>query len=139
MVEIANSSYDYDKSTEVDNSNQALLDDKSIESIREKLGELKEELRKAEENNDSGRVAQVKEEIEKIKEETSRAIGLNGKARKFSSPTDKARKSVQKEIRRAREKINKDHSIDLYRHFSGSIKTGMFCSYTPNGDISWVT
>jgi len=61
-----------------------------------------------------------------------------GKAKKLGDEHDKIRKSVSKCIRETLDKIEQEHPT-LWNHFTGSISTGMCCSYKPRPSIVWST
>lgn len=49
---------------------------------------------------------------------------------------EKARKTVTNRIRTALNKIKRVHPA-LWRHLFASLKTGAFCSYTPEKPTTW--
>jgi hypothetical protein len=69
-------------------------------------------------------------------EEMRKATGLGGRARKMGDAAERARSAVTWRIRNAIKKIEPAHSA-LARHLANSIKTGVFCSYTPEKETNW--
>ena len=63
--------------------------------------------------------------------ELAAGVGFQGRERRTSSHSERARLSVTKNIRGAIEKIREANSA-LGRHLANSIKTGYFCSYAPD-------
>jgi hypothetical protein len=57
--------------------------------------------------------------------------------RKSNGEIEKARKAVAYRIRTALGKLKQAHPM-LWRHLSLSIKTGVFCSYTPEKLTTWI-
>jgi hypothetical protein len=109
-----------------------VLDDQAKEEYGRRLAELEEELEQARGWGDTERVARLQGELDLLTEELSRAVGLRGRDRTFTSPEERARISVTKAIRTAIRLIEK-HSPALAAHLEGSIQTGRFCSYATPG------
>ena len=66
-------------------------------------------------------------------------MGLGGRDRRASSGAERARLTVTKGIKAALEKIRASDP-SLGQHLATSIKTGYFCSYTPDPQrpITWL-
>jgi hypothetical protein len=109
-----------------------LLDREARDSYRERLEDLREELREAEEMGDAGRAGRAREEIEFLAAELSRAVGLGGRGRKASSAAERARVAVQKRVKEAIKKIE-EGAPALGRHLLMTVQTGSFCAYRPAG------
>jgi class 3 adenylate cyclase len=116
-----------------------LLDAKAKAAYRRRLDDLRDELTESEHNSDLGRAAKAREEMELIAEQLAGAVGLGGRDRPAGANAERARLAVTKGIKAALQKIRANHP-ELARHFAASIKTGYFCSYTPDVGrfISWV-
>jgi hypothetical protein len=116
----------------------ALLDAKAREAYKQRLGELREELEEAHSFNDLGRADKAQREIDFISAELTRGFGLGGRTRAVSSPVERARVNVVKGIKAALTKIA-EHNPLLEHYLTTTIKTGVFCSYTPPpfNPISW--
>lgn len=112
------------------------LDQKAKLQYQERIRDLQEEIREAEEMNNQGLVSSLNDEYEKLIEHLSHSLGLAGKARQVGSSVEKARSAVTWRIRSTIKKIEKLHP-DLAKHLSKSIKTGTFCSYNPEIQIKW--
>jgi hypothetical protein len=112
-----------------------LLDDRAKEDYGRRLQELEEELEEARKWGDPERAARLELELDLLRQELARAVGLRGRDRSFSSPVERARISVTKAIRTAIRLIGK-HCPDLAAHLDASIQTGRFCSYAPPGASS---
>jgi tetratricopeptide (TPR) repeat protein len=115
-----------------------LLDTQARETYRQRLVELREELEEAHSFNDLGRADKVQREMDFISAELTRGLGLGGRPRSASSSAERARVNVAKGIKTALAKIA-EHSPLLEHYLATSIKTGLFCSYTPHpfNPISW--
>jgi tetratricopeptide (TPR) repeat protein len=116
----------------------ALLDTQAREAYRQRLRELREELEEARSFNDVGRADKAQREMDFISTELARGLGLGDRPRNASSSAERARVNVAKGIKTALAKIA-EHSPPLEHYLATSIKTGLFCSYTPPpfNPISW--
>ncbi len=117
---------------------EPVFDEKAKLSYQKKILELQQEIQWSETNNDLKRTSLLQEELDQIIDHLSASLGLKGKIRKEHDPIEKARSAVTWRIRNAIQKIDKYHPA-LGRHLSSSINTGLFCSYTPEKSIRWVT
>jgi tetratricopeptide (TPR) repeat protein len=115
-----------------------ILDAPARTAYKHRIAELREELEEAEEFNDVGRAERLREEMEFLAQELASAVGLGGRNRKAASAVERARVNVTRAIKGAIKKIAEQNvSFELY--LSTTIKTGTFCSYTPDPRIpvSW--
>ena len=109
---------------------EAVLDPQARMAYKRRLEELREDLEQAQTFNDLERAARLQAEIEFLGEELARAAGLGGRDRKTTSQVERARLSVTRAIRIAVRNIATNHD-SLGSYLGTSIKTGIFCSYTP--------
>jgi len=116
------------------------LDQSAKSSYRERLHELRDELREAKSFNDLGRISKIENEIEFISRELARAVGLGGRDRKACSETERARIRVTMAVKSTVKKIAKQHPW-LGRSLAHSLRTGNFCSFEsdPPSVGSWQT
>jgi non-specific serine/threonine protein kinase len=114
------------------------LDATAREAYRSRLDELEEEEQEAKRFGDAERAARAHAEREFIAEEIARAYGLGGRARTSGSTAERARVAVTKAIRAALDRV-REASPALGRHLEATVRTGMFCSYTPDprAPITW--
>lgn len=108
-----------------------ILDDRARSEYRRRLADLEEELGEAEEWSDLERATRAREEIDFLERELTAAVGLGGRGRRAASNAERARVSVTKAIRAAMGRI-REHSTSLADHLASTIRTGAFCSYTPD-------
>jgi tetratricopeptide (TPR) repeat protein len=115
-----------------------LLDAEAKAAYRERLDELREDLAEAESWNDPERAARLRAEADALTHELTAAMGLGGRDRPAASAAERARISVTRAIRAALARIG-EHSAALNAHLDATIRTGTFCSYTPDprAPISW--
>ncbi|AKF08241.1 ATP-binding protein [Sandaracinus amylolyticus] len=107
-----------------------LLDERAKQAYRARLAALEEERAEAEAWNDVERAARAREEIDALRAEIARGLGLGGRARRAGSAVEKARINVQRRLRDAIERIAV-HDAALGRLLERSIRTGTSCRYDP--------
>ncbi len=115
-----------------------LLDAEAKVAYRSRLRELDDELAEAESWNDSERAARLREEKVLIVAELSHAVGMGGRDRPSGSAAERARLSVTRAVRSAMQRISEQHP-ELGKHLHATIRTGTFCSYTPDprAEVQW--
>ena len=116
-----------------------MLDTHAIAEYKRQLADLRDELAGAEGCHDLGRIAALRQEIEFLTREITRAVGLGGRSRRAGSHVERARVNVTRAISSALRKIAEHHDA-LGRHLEATIKTGTFCSYVPDPrmPVEWV-
>lgn len=116
------------------------LDAKAKADYKRRLDELEEEIDQAALNNDEERQAKAEEEKEFLLAELRAAVGLGGRDRPTSSAAERARVNVTRAIRSGLTRIAEHHPA-LGDHLAVTIRTGTFCSYTPDTrvPIRWNT
>src|SRR5271170_288869 len=82
-----------------------MLDEQAKAAYRRRLSELREELEAAREAGNPERAEQVEQEIDALKKELSRAVGLGGRNRRAASASERARQSITKSIKSVLERI----------------------------------
>lgn len=111
-----------------------MLDPQARAAYKRRLEDLRDELHEAQTFNDVARIERLEQEMAFLTQELTSAYGLGGRQRKAASAAQRARVNVTLSIKNVLKKIDKQHpSLALY--FSTTIKTGMFCSYTPDPRI----
>jgi hypothetical protein len=115
-----------------------LLDRQAKAAYRQRLDELGDEIEEAESWNDPERAARAREEREFIARELSAAVGLGGRDRRAASAAERARVNVTRAIKSALLRID-EHSPALGAHLKRTVRTGTFCSYSPDPRLltSW--
>jgi hypothetical protein len=112
-----------------------ILDAHAKAEYKLRLAELRAELEDAERFNDLDRAEKIQEESNAIAEQLAGATDLGGRDRKAASHVERARTAVTKRIRGSTKRIAKI-TPSLGHHLAVSIKTGHFCSYSPEPDCS---
>jgi hypothetical protein len=115
-----------------------ILDLQARAAYKQRLSELREDLAEAQKFHDLGRSEQLAAEIDFLTHELASAVGLGGRARRVGSPAERARVNITRAIKIALRKLTEHHPA-LGQHLATTIKTGAYCSYTPDVrmPISW--
>jgi hypothetical protein len=115
-----------------------LLDARARAAYRARLGELAAELEEAERCNDPCRAAKATAERDFLVRELARAVGLGGRDRRAASHAERARLNVTRAIRVAMANLARANP-PLGQHLAATIRTGRYCSYTPDPrtPVSW--
>jgi pimeloyl-ACP methyl ester carboxylesterase len=115
-----------------------MLDTQAKAAYKRRTAELREQLEEARELNQLELIDQLQDEIEALGRELSRAIGLGGRDRRAASATERARINITRAIKVALDRIA-EHNPALAALLASSIRTGMFCRYTPDSRLpsSW--
>ena len=112
-----------------------MLDDQAKAAYRRRLSELREKLDEAKKMGNVERGGRAEQEIDTLTRELSRAVGLGGRNRRAASASERARQSITKTIKAVLERIAQSDAT-LGDILSRSIKTGTFCCYQPDPEIS---
>jgi hypothetical protein len=107
------------------------LDDAARTAYRERIEELRADIAQSEEWNDPERGSVAQAELEALTAQLAAAVGLGGRDRPTSSTSERARISVTRAIRNALERLSGE-SPALARHLEATVRTGTYCSYTPD-------
>jgi RecA/RadA recombinase len=113
-----------------------VLDDRARAAYRTRLGQLDEELAKADAHHDIERSARLAAERDALIGELAHAAGLGGRRRRLGDATERARTTVTARIRDAIGRIERAHP-ELGRHLRASIVTGARCAYRPAETVRW--
>jgi hypothetical protein len=116
----------------------ALLDATAKAAYQARLTELRSDLEEAEDFNDPARATKARQEIEFLVGELARAVGLGGRDRRAASHAERARLNATRAIRAAMTNLARANPA-LGRHLAATIRTGRYCSYTPDPrlPIAW--
>ncbi|CAN5817631.1 hypothetical protein BH23ACT5_BH23ACT5_06260 [soil metagenome] len=115
-----------------------VLDRRAKGQYRQRLVELEAEMEEAQRWGDPERAARARQELEWVAGELAAGLGLGGRHREVGSAAERARLNVSRAIRTAMGRIGQ-HDETLGEHLEASVRTGLFCSYTPDSHtpISW--
>lgn len=107
------------------------LDAKARRSYRDRIIDLQQDVEEARSAGDIERAARSQEELEQIAHALTAGQGLGGRTRPTGSAAERARVSVTRALRDAITKLETQNP-GLGRHLDVSIRTGTFCSYSPD-------
>jgi tetratricopeptide (TPR) repeat protein len=115
-----------------------LLDPSARAAYKRRLDDLRDALDEARQWNDTERAARAEREIEFLTDELARAVGLGGRSRTAASSAERARVNVSRTIGAVVKKIV-SQSPALGQHLTATVRTGYFCSYSPDprAAIDW--
>jgi hypothetical protein len=85
--------------------------------------------------NDTARRERLREELDFVTAELSRAVGLGGRTRRATSALERARVNVRRRIALALRQVEKC-SLPIGRHLSDCVRTGVHCVYSYGGTSS---
>jgi len=107
-----------------------VIDEEARQQYQARVAALREELEEAESWNDAGRTERARGELEFLRRELAKAVGLGGRERRVGAAAERARINVQRRIRDAIRRVEAHHP-DLAKHLDRAVKTGTYCSYNP--------
>jgi len=111
------------------------FDEEARHAYAQRIRDLRATLEEAERFNDRERARRAQAEMDLVTEELRRGIGLSGRTRPSSSPVERARVSVTKAIKAALHTIAQNDA-ELGRYLAATIKTGTYCSYSPEPRVA---
>jgi TolB-like protein/Tfp pilus assembly protein PilF len=123
--------------TDVTSQGMLVFDERAKQSYKKRMVELQEEIRAAENHNDLARTSSLQQEYDDLVDHLTASLGLKGRIRKTNDPIEKTRSAVTWRIRSIIKKIEGLHP-PLGKHLNASVKTGVFCSYSPEKRMVWV-
>ena len=115
-----------------------VIDEQARAAYKLHIQDLEEDIAEAEEQNDLARAVKLKKEYDQLVDHLTASLGAGGRKRKLNSTAERARAAVTMRIKKAIKRIGSHHP-PLGKHLANSIRTGVFCSYTPEDDRQWVT
>ena len=117
-----------------------VIDASARAAYKARLSDLRAEVEEARMYNDKERSARAQTEIEALIAQLGGGMGLGGRARRAGSHSERARVRIQKTVKDAFRKID-ENNPQLSGHLAVALRTGTFCSYTPDPDavIDWNT
>jgi hypothetical protein len=101
-----------------------------------RVEDLQAVLDDAERFSDPSRAATARAAIDFLTAHLATAYGIGRRARKGADTNATVCKAVMKCLRTSLARIQKAH-LPLWRHLHSALKTGTFCSYTPEPPILW--
>ena len=121
----------------LDEKGDIVFDQKAKTQYEKRIMSLQKSMQEAEKGQLFDTLEKLQDEYDSIIDHLSKSLGLKGRIRETGSPVEKARAAVTWRIRHAIARIEGHHPL-LGAHLSNAIKTGTFCSYQPEREMSWM-
>jgi len=115
-------------------SNYYAIDDENRKRYGKEIKRLEEKMEEANINGNEKLFEKYRAEIENIEKHLHKQFDKKGRPRKLSSESEKNRVNVQRLIKRALDKIEREFP-DIYESVNSTIETGTYCFYTPNDKL----
>ena len=106
------------------------LDVRAKDEYRERIGTLEAQIAKAESRRDEPAAERARSELEFVRRELARAVGMRGRDRETGSHAERARINVTRAIRATLKRIA-SYDAQLGAELDRSVRTGTFCVYEP--------
>jgi tetratricopeptide (TPR) repeat protein len=110
---------------------EPVLDAPAKAAYKRRIEDLRDQLEEATRFNDVERAARARHEIEFLTQELGRAVGLRGRSRTAASHAERTRLNVTRAIKSVVKRVARGNP-NLGHYLATTIKTGTFCSYTPD-------
>jgi hypothetical protein len=92
---------------------------------------LEAQLAQAESRRDEAAAERARAQLEFLRRELARAVGIHGRDRESGSHAERARVNVTRAIRSTLKRIA-GYDAQLGRELELSVRTGAFCAYEPD-------
>jgi tetratricopeptide (TPR) repeat protein len=106
------------------------LDEQARNSYQRRARELTELIDDLDQRGAVERADAARSELDALRKELARAVGLGGRSRRAGAAAERARISAQRRIREAIAKI-REVDAELADHLDRTVQTGIFCLYAP--------
>lgn len=115
-----------------------ILDPSAKAAYKRRIRELQTDIEEADAYNDTAAATRAQLEMDALEHHLAGALGLGGKVRASSSPSERARVNTTRTIKDALRRISQSHP-SLGEHLQATIRTGTYSSYTPDPrlKVSW--
>ena len=113
-----------------------VIDATARRAYETRIRDLQEEVDDAELAHDLARAERAQAELDTLVDHLTAAIGRGGRTRNASGTAERARTAVTQRLRSTMRQLADAHP-ELGRHLRASLRTGLYCSYTPPDDTTW--
>jgi hypothetical protein len=117
------------------NHGEPIVTDETRRRLLIALHDMKDDLALLQADGDNDLAFEKEQEIEKLQQYLNKA-SFRGHQKRFSDPSERARKRVSVAIARAIADLEAEHPA-LARHLDNSIHTGQYCRYAPEAEVTW--
>ncbi|MEA2223352.1 MAG: hypothetical protein QOH83_1728, partial [Solirubrobacteraceae bacterium] len=107
------------------------LDAKAKDDYRDNIQTLEAQVAQAESRRDEAAAERARAQLEFLRRELARAVGIHGRDRESGSHAERARVNVTRAIRSTLKRIA-GYDAQLGRELELSVRTGAFCAYEPD-------
>ena len=107
------------------------LDTRAKDDYRDEIEKLEAQLARAEARRDDAAAKRLAEQLEFVRRELARALGIGGRDRESGSHAERARVNVTRAIRTTLKRIG-GYDEQLGAELDRAIRTGAFCAYHPD-------
>jgi len=107
-----------------------------MQSYQERIAELKQMIRQAQDAGDTEELKKLRREHQELNTYLKQARGLGGKRARMSSQGKKDRDAVCKAINEAVEDLRQSHPA-LGRHLDKDLTVEPLCRYEPDSPVAW--
>ena len=116
------------------------IDATALKQYKERLIELGNDIKRLKDSGSELELKELQKESDQISTHLKAATGKKGRPRKLLNQEERWRQSVKSSINDALTVIKKNYP-SLYKHFKTeqTIRLGVYCSYSPQKVISWIT
>ena len=136
MSEASSERIESDEGLQIDGKDGfKLVDQKTIDAVKNKIKKLEIQYNQAMTENDSVRENKISFQIKQHDDYISKHT-YKGKIRTTADATERMRISIYTAIKTAKNNIKKSHE-ELFKHLDNFITTGTFNSYSPDSPVSW--
>ena len=113
-----------------------VVDATARRAYEQRVRDLQQEVDDAEADHDTARAERARAELDALVDHLVAAMGLGGRSRRAGGAAERARSTVTQRIRASLRRIEAVHPR-LARHLRSSLRTGTYCSYTPETPTPW--
>jgi hypothetical protein len=108
-----------------------VLDDEAKAAYRARMRDLAERIEDAEELGNADRAEAAREELEALRRELSRAVGIGGRDRRALAGAERARVAAHRRLRDAIKRISQADP-ELGAWIDAAVRTGTYCCFSPH-------
>ena len=113
-----------------------VVDAAARRQYEQRIRDLQADIDDAEAHHDIARAERAQAEFDILVDHLAAAIGHGGRTRRAADTAERARSTVTQRVRTAMRHVERAHP-ELGRHLERSIRTGMYCSYSPEFPTVW--
>lgn len=113
-----------------------VVDAAARRAYEQRVRDLQQKVDDADAAHDPARAERARAELDAIVDHLVASLGLGGRSRRAGGAAERARSTVTQRIRATVRRLDDAHPR-LARHLRASLRTGTYCSYTPESPTRW--